>query len=50
LREIKVVGLAYVHPDDAKPDAKIASGSWPDDRRAGRRLAVYEADSKRQEM
>jgi sarcosine oxidase subunit alpha len=48
----KVVGLAYVHPDDAKPDAKIAikidGGRMIEARVVA--LPFYDADSKRQEM
>jgi sarcosine oxidase subunit alpha len=48
----KVVGLAYVHPDDAKPDAKIAikidGGRMIEARVVA--LPFYDPDSKRQEM
>jgi sarcosine oxidase subunit alpha len=48
----KVVGLAYVHPDDAKPDAKISikidGGRMIEARVVA--LPFYDADSKRQEM
>jgi sarcosine oxidase subunit alpha len=48
----KVVGLAYVHPDDAKPDAKIAikidGGRMIEARIVA--LPFYDPESKRQEM
>ena len=48
----KVVGLAYVHPDDAKPDAKIAikvdGGRMIEARVVA--LPFYDSDAKRQEM
>jgi sarcosine oxidase subunit alpha len=48
----KVVGLAYVHPDDAKPDAKISIKIDGGRTIEGRIVALpfYDADSKRQEM
>jgi sarcosine oxidase subunit alpha len=48
----KVVGLAYVHPDDAKPDAKISikidGGRMIEARVVA--LPFYDPQSKRQEM
>jgi sarcosine oxidase subunit alpha len=48
----KVVGLAYVHPEDAKPDSKISikidGGRMIEARVVA--LPFYDADSKRQEM
>jgi sarcosine oxidase subunit alpha len=48
----RVVGLAYVHPDDAKPDAKIAikidGGRMIEARIVA--LPFYDPESKRQEM
>ncbi|GAB2178861.1 2Fe-2S iron-sulfur cluster-binding protein [Dongia sp. agr-C8] len=48
----KVVGLAYVHPDDAKPDAKIAikidGGRMIEARVVA--LPFYDSEAKRQEM
>jgi sarcosine oxidase subunit alpha len=48
----KVIGLAYIHPDDAKPDSKIAikieGGRMIEARVAP--IPFYDPDSKRQEM
>jgi sarcosine oxidase subunit alpha len=48
----KVVGLAYVHPDDAKPDSKIAikidGGRMIEARVVA--LPFYDSEAKRQEM
>jgi sarcosine oxidase subunit alpha len=48
----KVVGLAYVHPDDAKPDARIAikidGGRMIEARIVA--LPFYDSEAKRQEM
>ena len=48
----KVVGLAYVHPDDAKPDAKIAIKIDGGRMIEGRVVPIpfYDPESKRQEM
>jgi sarcosine oxidase subunit alpha len=48
----KVVGLAYVHPDDAKPDAKISIKVDGGRMIEGRVVPIpfYDPESKRQEM
>jgi sarcosine oxidase subunit alpha len=48
----KVVGLAYVHPDDATPDSKISIKIDGGRMIEGRvvKLPFYDAEAKRQEM